>query len=71
MGVEFIAAKTDALGVRIDGGCRLGVCGTCQVRLLDGEVITDGDDALSPTERAEGIILACRAQARSDLTVDA
>ena len=61
----------DALGVRIDGGCRLGVCGTCQVRLLDGEVITDGDDALSPTERAEGIILACRAQARSDLTVDA
>ena len=61
----------DALGVRIDGGCRLGVCGTCQVRLLDGEVITEGDDALSPTERAEGIILACRAQARSDLTVDA
>ena len=61
----------DALGVRIDGGCRLGVCGTCQVRLLDGEVITEGEDALSPTERAEGIILACRAQARSDLTVDA
>ena len=66
-----ILELADALGVRIDGGCRLGVCGTCQVRLLDGEVLTEGDDALSPTERAEGIILACRAQARSDLTVDA
>ena len=42
-----------------------------KVRLLDGEVITEGDDALSPTERAEGIILACRVQARRDLTVDA
>jgi propane monooxygenase reductase subunit len=41
-------------------GCKHGGCGTCKVRLLDGDVSEHGSSfALSPTDRAEDLVLAC------------
>lgn len=47
-------------GLLLKHGCRHGGCGTCKVRLADGDVDEHGSSfALSPQERADGLILAC------------
>ncbi|MGD9482696.1 2Fe-2S iron-sulfur cluster-binding protein [Streptomyces sp. TRM70308] len=40
--------------------CKGGVCGTCRVRLLDGEVRMDTNYALEDDELADGYVLACQ-----------
>lgn len=60
-------------GVWLPHACGHGLCGTCKVELLDGDV-DQGDAspfALMDFEREEGKILACCATARSDLTIEA
>ena len=61
----------EKLRVPISGGCRMGVCGSCKVRLLSGQVSTVAEVALTPSEKAAGIILACRARATEDVSIDA
>jgi glycine betaine catabolism B len=51
--------------------CRSGICGQCKVRLLSGTVAMETQDALSATEIKQGFILACQAQANSDVVIDA
>src|SRR5579863_9753934 len=60
-----------AQGVPYPHGCRSGNCGACKSRLEEGEVdLTPYSPyALSDEERAEGLILACRAVPWSDCTV--
>ena len=62
-----------ALGAGIDypHGCKSGRCGSCKSRLIDGivDLLPHTAFALSAEERAEGLILACRALPRSDATV--
>lgn len=60
-------------GVWLPHACGHGVCGTCKVQVLDGEV-EHGDAsnfALMDFERDEGKILACCATAVGDLTIEA
>ncbi|GAA1911852.1 1,2-phenylacetyl-CoA epoxidase subunit PaaE [Streptantibioticus ferralitis] len=40
--------------------CKGGVCGTCRVRLVEGEVRMDRNFALEPDELAAGYVLACQ-----------
>ena len=40
--------------------CKGGVCGTCRVRLLSGEVQMDRNYALEPEELDAGYVLACQ-----------
>jgi ferredoxin len=51
--------------------CQAGNCGTCKCELVSGEVLEleHSEHALAPVERAKGIILACRTQARGDTVV--
>src|SRR5438105_4123372 len=58
-------------GLPFPFSCQAGNCGTCKCRLLSGEVIELEYSAhvLRAGERAEGVILACRAQLRSDVTI--
>ena len=47
-------------GIEIDSSCRSGVCGTCKVKKLEGEIKYDGDpDGLDDEEQEEGYILTC------------
>jgi len=60
-----------AHGVPYPHGCRSGNCGACKSELLAGEVelAAYSEFALTPEERAGGLILACRAVPWSDAEV--
>ncbi len=60
-----------AQGVPYPHGCRSGNCGACKSRLECGEVelLPYSPFALSDVERADGLILACRAVPWSDAAV--
>ena len=68
---QSVLEAAEAIGVVIDFECRVGTCGRCKVPLLEGAVTMEVEDALSPSEKASGIILACQAKSPRDLVVDA
>jgi ferredoxin-NADP reductase/anaerobic selenocysteine-containing dehydrogenase len=61
----------EASDVDIDYACRVGSCGACRTRLVDGEVTCEDDGGLTPDERAQGYVLTCVARPRTDCTLDA
>lgn len=60
----------EARGIFIDTSCRMGVCGTCKIKLLDGEVGMNDMGGLSDMERQDGFVLACCSTPRGDIAVD-
>src|SRR5260221_353018 len=58
-------------GVAFPFSCQAGNCGTCKCELVSGDVheLEHSEHALSPEERAKGIILACRTQVWEDTVV--
>jgi len=62
---------SETVGVPIDYACRVGVCGTCKVRLLEGAVTMEVEESLTPEDKAAGIILACQAKSTANLAVEA
>lgn len=66
-----ILEAAEEAGVDIEYSCRAGVCGTCKVRLLAGNVTMEVEDGLAPEDKAQGFILACQARSSSSVSVDA
>lgn len=62
---ESIVRAARAHDVEILTGCENGQCGTCVVRVLDGEP-DHRDQALAPEKRAEGWMCACVSRAKGD-----
>jgi ferredoxin-NADP reductase len=60
----------EAAGVYLDTSCRMGVCGTCKVKLLQGEVDMNDMGGLSVSEREDGFVLACCSTPRGNIGVD-
>jgi len=60
-----------AAGIDYPFGCQSGNCGACKSRLLVGEVLLApySEFALTDDERAQGLILACRAEPQMDCQV--
>jgi ferredoxin-NADP reductase len=46
-------------GVELPFSCTVGGCGACRVRLLEGKMVLDEPNCLSPAERAQGYVLTC------------
>ncbi len=73
----FVSADTtileaaESVSVALPFECRSGFCGQCKTRLVEGEVQMDCEDALSPSEKKGGWILACQARPKSNVNVDA
>lgn len=61
----------ESVGVPIDYSCRVGTCGICKIRLLEGKVEMEVEDALTAEDKASGIILACQAKSVGNLAIDA
>jgi len=58
--------------VKLPYECTLGNCGTCRVKVVQGEVdYAELPLAISPEEVAQGYALACQARVRSDLVISA
>ncbi|MFT7721946.1 MAG: 2Fe-2S iron-sulfur cluster-binding protein [Roseateles sp.] len=59
-----------AAGVALPWSCRNGSCRSCIARLVDGRIEHRIPwPGLSAEEKAEGLILPCVAEPRSDLTL--
>ncbi len=67
-GDKTVAAFLEEKGVKIPTSCEQGMCGTCKVKVLEGEV-DHRDKRLSPEQKAEGLFLACVSRAKGDLLV--
>lgn len=57
-------------GIALPHECQLGGCGTCRIRVLQGQVRYDEEPmGLAPDEAAAGYALACQARPTADLLV--
>lgn len=63
-GDKTVTAFLEEKGVKIPTSCEQGLCGTCKVKALEGE-IDHRDKRLSPELRAEGYFLACVSRGKS------
>ncbi|RLB44466.1 MAG: oxidoreductase [Deltaproteobacteria bacterium] len=59
-------------GLKIPYSCKVGGCGTCKCRLVEGKVkeFTDKSYLLTKQEIQRNIILACQSTPRSDVVVE-
>ena len=64
-GEESILTELEAHNVLINYSCRQGHCGSCILKLVDGEVIHQ--ECLVPL--SEGEILACQSKPTTDIKI--
>lgn len=67
-GDKTVTAFLEEQGVKIPTSCEQGMCGTCKVKVIEGEA-DHRDKRLSDQEKAEGYFLACVSRAKSDMLV--
>jgi ferredoxin len=56
-------------GVIIPCGCGQGMCGTCRVTKVRGEIMMNHQGGLAPEEEQSGYILACSTKLLSDAEI--
>ena len=66
---QTLLEAAESAGVAIESLCRAGICGTCRVRVVEGDVHCTSE-TLSSEEQGQGFVLACVATARSGCTLD-
>jgi glycine betaine catabolism B len=66
---ETILQASLRQGVIIPCGCGQGLCGTCRVSKVAGEVDMNHQGGLAPEEEQQGYILACSTRLRSDAEI--
>jgi glycine betaine catabolism B len=59
-----------AAGLRLPSSCSQGMCGTCKVSKLSGEVEMNHNGGIRPREIAANKILICCSKPLSDLSID-
>ena len=57
-------------GLWIDSSCQQGVCGSCKVRMTQGDAEMDDLGGLTEAEKAEGYVLTCCARPRGVVSLD-
>ena len=68
---QTILELSEELGIGIENSCRVGTCGICKVKMTSGEVDQEIQDALDDDDKKNGIILACQAKPKTEVTVEA
>lgn len=67
-GDKSLSAALEEQGVKVETACEQGACGTCKVKVLEGDV-DHRDKRLTAAQREEGWMLACVSRAKGDLLV--
>ena len=65
---ETILAALERHGYHPEFSCRAGACGTCKLRLTQGQASPVGE-ALSTAEKSSGYVLSCIARPMGDITI--
>lgn len=65
-----VLAAARAAGVKLPTGCGQGICGTCRVQKLSGEVVLVNNGGLTADDIDEGYILACCARPLGPVEID-
>jgi len=68
---EHILGAAQRAGVRIGANCKEGMCGSCKVVKLSGEVEMNHQGGIRTREIDAGKFLPCCSTARTDLVIDA
>jgi ferredoxin-NADP reductase len=68
---QTVLELSEELGIGIENSCRVGTCGVCKVKMTSGEVDQAVQDALDADDKTNGIILACQAKPKGEVTVEA
>ncbi|WP_325175704.1 hybrid-cluster NAD(P)-dependent oxidoreductase [Cereibacter sphaeroides] len=69
-GTETVLAVARRAGLNIPSGCNFGLCGTCKVQKVSGEVAMVHNGGISDDEIAAGLILACCSRPQGSVTID-
>jgi ferredoxin len=68
---QSILELSEELAIGIEFSCRVGTCGVCKVKMTSGEVDMEVQDALDADDKTKGVILACQAKPKGEVTVEA
>jgi ferredoxin-NADP reductase len=68
---QTILQTARACGVRIPAACEFGLCGTCKVRKIAGDVEMSHNGGILDHEIADGFILACCSKPLGALEIEA
>jgi ferredoxin len=66
---QFLLNAALAGGVVLPFGCRMGSCGSCTGRLVEGEVDRAEQIILTEEQMAAGFVVLCKTRPRSDLVI--
>ncbi|ANF88717.1 glycine-betaine demethylase subunit GbcB [Pseudomonas sp. M5A4_2d] len=67
---ETVHAAAAKLGLLIPKACGMGICGTCKVMKLGGEVEMDHNGGITEEDEAEGYILSCCSVPKGDVRIE-
>jgi ferredoxin-NADP reductase len=67
---ETVHAAAAKLGLTIPKACGMGICGTCKVLKLSGEVAMEHNGGITEDDEAEGYILACCSVPKGDVQIE-
>jgi ferredoxin-NADP reductase len=65
---ETLLTALERHGYHPEFSCRNGVCGTCKLKVIEGQVDPVGE-VLSPIDRSQGFVLSCIARPIGDITI--
>ena len=65
-----ILAAAAAVGVTLPSSCGVGLCGSCKVRKLSGDVVMNHQGGIRPREIEQGKILLCCSEPLSPVVID-
>jgi ferredoxin len=68
---QTVLQAARAAGVRISAACEFGLCGTCKVKKISGEVEMSHNGGILDHEIADGFILCCCSRPLSALEIEA
>lgn len=69
---ETLLLAAERAGVPLPSSCRVGGCGTCRCRVVEGRVreLTESAYLLSDEELARGVVLACQSVPLTDVRLE-
>ena len=67
---ETVHAAAAKLGLMIPKACGMGICGTCKVLKLGGEVDMEHNGGITDEDVAEGYILSCCSVPKGDVRIE-